>query len=39
VKNLVDHKAGTSSQTVAIDKGLAYPINQEGEHIRKEEKK
>lgn len=34
VKNNTDRKANTNFQTVAIDKGLAYPINQEGEHIK-----
>jgi len=39
VQSVTDRKANTSAQTVSIDKGLAYPINQEGEHIKKEETK
>lgn len=39
VHNATDRKANTSMQSVTIDKGLAYPINQEGEHIKKEETK
>lgn len=37
VRNATDRKANTNMQTISINKGLAYPINQEGEHIKKEE--
>lgn len=37
VYNQTDHQANTSVQSVTIYKGLAYPIDQQGEHITRPE--